>query len=161
MSLMTTPAPWRRAVVTGGAGFLGSHLCERLLDAGVEVDCADNLLSGSMDNIAHLEGRQGFRFTRCDVSSGRAADELAGPYDLILHFACPASSRSPAAVSVSTRRLNRAREKPQAPSTGRPRPGRQARGERWRDGPARREDRRGGQWPALGEQTSGSSSGGV
>ncbi|MFH9133769.1 NAD-dependent epimerase/dehydratase family protein [Streptomyces sp. NPDC017524] len=88
---MTTPAPWRRAVVTGGAGFLGSHLCERLLDAGVEVDCVDNLLSGSTDNIAHLEGRQGFRFVRCDVSSDRAVDELAGPYDLVLHFACPAS----------------------------------------------------------------------
>ncbi|MFH9395192.1 NAD-dependent epimerase/dehydratase family protein [Streptomyces sp. NPDC017556] len=88
---MTTPAPWRRAVVTGGAGFLGSHLCERLLDAGVEVDCVDNLLSGSTDNIAHLEGRQGFRFVRCDVSCDRAVDELAGPYDLVLHFACPAS----------------------------------------------------------------------
>ncbi|MFH9294807.1 NAD-dependent epimerase/dehydratase family protein [Streptomyces sp. NPDC017520] len=88
---MTTPAPWRRAVVTGGAGFLGSHLCERLLDAGVEVDCADNLLSGSLDNIAHLEGRQGFRFVRCNVSSDRTADELSGPYDLVLHFACPAS----------------------------------------------------------------------
>ncbi|MER7698048.1 NAD-dependent epimerase/dehydratase family protein [Streptomyces sp. NPDC096095] len=88
---MTTPAPWRRAVVTGGAGFLGSHLCERLLDSGVEVDCADNLLSGSLDNIAHLENRPGFRFVRCDVSSGRTADELAGPYDLVLHFACPAS----------------------------------------------------------------------
>ncbi|MEU0098452.1 NAD-dependent epimerase/dehydratase family protein [Streptomyces sp. NPDC006267] len=88
---MTTPAPWRRAVVTGGAGFLGSHLCERLLDSGVEVDCADNLLSGSLDNIAHLENRPGFRFVRCDVSSGRTADELGGPYDLVLHFACPAS----------------------------------------------------------------------
>ncbi|MEI7031707.1 NAD-dependent epimerase/dehydratase family protein [Streptomyces pratensis] len=91
MSLPTTPAPWRRAVVTGGAGFLGSHLCERLLDSGVEVDCADNLLSGSQDNIAHLEGRPGFRFVRCDLSSERSRDQLSGPYDLVLHFACPAS----------------------------------------------------------------------
>lgn len=91
MALLTSPAPWRRAVVTGGAGFLGSHLCERLLDAGVAVDCADNLLSGSEDNIAHLIGRPGFRFVRCDVSAGSATEELDGPYDLVLHFACPAS----------------------------------------------------------------------
>ncbi|MEW2070728.1 NAD-dependent epimerase/dehydratase family protein [Streptomyces sp. NPDC007346] len=88
---MTTPVPWRRAVVTGGAGFLGSHLCERLLDSGVEVDCADNLLSGSEGNIAHLEGRPGFRFVRCDVSAGPLTGQLPGPYDLLLHFACPAS----------------------------------------------------------------------
>ncbi|MFI9491151.1 NAD-dependent epimerase/dehydratase family protein [Streptomyces halstedii] len=91
MSLTTTPAPWRRAVVTGGAGFLGSHLCERLLDSGVEVDCVDNLLSGSEDNIAPMADRPGFRFVRCDVSSGSFTGELGGPYDLVLHFACPAS----------------------------------------------------------------------
>lgn len=91
MSLTTTPAPWRRAVVTGGAGFLGSHLCERLLDSGVEVDCVDNLLSGSEDNIAPMADRPGFRFVRYDVSSGSVAGELSGPYDLVLHFACPAS----------------------------------------------------------------------
>ncbi|MEU5716933.1 NAD-dependent epimerase/dehydratase family protein [Streptomyces sp. NPDC020403] len=88
---MTTPPPWRRAVVTGGAGFLGSHLCERLLDSGVEVDCADNLLSGSSRNIAHLAGRPGFRFVQCDVSSDTLIAGLPGPYDLVLHFACPAS----------------------------------------------------------------------
>lgn len=93
MSLMTTPAPWCRAVVTGGAGFLGSHLCERLLGSGVEVDCVDNLLSGSEGNIAHLEGRPGFRFVRCDVSSDAVIGHLPGPYDLVLHFAWP---RSPA-----------------------------------------------------------------
>ncbi len=86
-----TFAPWHRAVVTGGAGFLGSHLCERLLNSGVEVDCADNLLSGSRDNIAHLEGRPGFRFLPCDVSAPDAPQRLRGPYDLVLHFACPAS----------------------------------------------------------------------
>ncbi|MFI6007501.1 NAD-dependent epimerase/dehydratase family protein [Streptomyces sp. NPDC051243] len=82
---------WQRALVTGGAGFLGSHLCERLLDSDVEVDCADNLSSGSRANIAQLEGRRGFRFVECDVSAPDAPQRLPGPYDLVLHFACPAS----------------------------------------------------------------------
>jgi dTDP-glucose 4,6-dehydratase len=82
---------WRRALVTGGAGFLGSHLCERLLDSEVEVDCADNLSSGTRENIAHLEDRRGFRFVECDVSAPDAVRRLAGRYDLVLHFACPAS----------------------------------------------------------------------
>ncbi|GAA2237587.1 NAD-dependent epimerase/dehydratase family protein [Streptomyces nogalater] len=86
-----TPFSWRRALVTGGAGFLGSHLCERLLDSGVEVDCADNLVCGRRENIAHLETRPGFRYTHCDVSTADCAERLAGPYDLVLHFACPAS----------------------------------------------------------------------
>ncbi|WP_225839452.1 NAD-dependent epimerase/dehydratase family protein [Streptomyces sp. NK08204] len=91
MTDVTTCTPWRRAVVTGGAGFIGSHLCERLLNAGVEVDCADNLCSGTRDNIAHLRGRPGFRFVECDVCAAEAPGRLAGPYDLVLHFACPAS----------------------------------------------------------------------
>jgi dTDP-glucose 4,6-dehydratase len=91
MTDATLCVPWRRAVVTGGAGFLGSHLCERLLDSGVEVDCADNLLSGSRQNIAHLEGRAGFRFLECDVSAPECLRRLPGPYDVVLHFACPAS----------------------------------------------------------------------
>ncbi|SHM79861.1 NAD-dependent epimerase/dehydratase family protein [Actinacidiphila paucisporea] len=86
-----TSLPWRRAAVTGGAGFLGSHLCERLLDSGVGVDCADNLLSGSRGNVAHLEARPGFRFLECDLSDPRSTQVLDGPYDLVLHFACPAS----------------------------------------------------------------------
>jgi dTDP-glucose 4,6-dehydratase len=91
---MTDPTPltpWRRALVTGGAGFLGSHLCERLLDSGAEVDCADNLLSGSRENVAHLEGRRGFRFVECDISAPECLRRLDGPYDLVLHFACCAS----------------------------------------------------------------------
>ncbi|WP_326701164.1 GDP-mannose 4,6-dehydratase [Streptomyces sp. NBC_01754] len=83
--------PWRRALVTGGAGFLGSHLCERLLDGGAEVDCADNLSSGSARNVAHLVGRPAFRFLNRDVSDPACVQELTGPYDLVLHFACPAS----------------------------------------------------------------------
>ncbi|THA71173.1 NAD-dependent epimerase/dehydratase family protein [Streptomyces sp. A0958] len=83
--------PWQRALVTGGAGFLGSHLCERLLAGGVVVDCADNLASGATENIAHLEGKDGFRFVRLDISDPSCVRELRGPYDLVLHFACPAS----------------------------------------------------------------------
>ncbi|WP_324787277.1 NAD-dependent epimerase/dehydratase family protein [Streptomyces sp. H51] len=91
MTAATTCFPWRRALVTGGAGFLGSHLCERLLSAGTEVDCADNLLSGSRGNVAHLDGAPGFRYVDCDVCDPRAPALLPGPYDLVLHFACPAS----------------------------------------------------------------------
>ncbi|MGW9381047.1 NAD-dependent epimerase/dehydratase family protein [Streptomyces albidoflavus] len=91
MAPKLTRSDWRRALVTGGAGFLGSHLCERLLDAGTEVDCADNLLSGDLRNIAHLRERPGFRFAECDIASPECAGELRGPYDLVLHFACPAS----------------------------------------------------------------------
>ena len=58
-----------RVVVTGGAGFLGSHLCERLLDRGDEVVCLDNLITGSLANIEHLFGRPGFTFVEHDVSS--------------------------------------------------------------------------------------------
>ncbi|GAB2746728.1 NAD-dependent epimerase/dehydratase family protein [Streptomyces bullii] len=85
------PAPWRRALVTGGAGFLGSHLCERLLDSEVEVDCLDNLCTGHADNVGHLTGRAGFRFLECDIADPRCPDTLPGPYDLVLHLAGPAS----------------------------------------------------------------------
>ncbi|WP_406725691.1 NAD-dependent epimerase/dehydratase family protein [Streptomyces sp. GD-15H] len=92
MSTSTSTAPWRRAVVTGGAGFLGSHLCERLLDLGVEVVCVDNFASGAEANIAHLDDRAGFRLVRHDVSAPEWLNALGdGPYGLVLHFACPAS----------------------------------------------------------------------
>ncbi|WP_245659353.1 NAD-dependent epimerase/dehydratase family protein [Streptomyces ochraceiscleroticus] len=91
MTALPLRPTWRRAVVTGGAGFLGSHLCERLLESDVEVDCVDNLSSGSMDNIEHLLGRPGFRFLDRDVCLPQCVEELRGPYDLVLHFACPAS----------------------------------------------------------------------
>ncbi|MBN1091314.1 SDR family oxidoreductase [Blastococcus sp. TML/M2B] len=78
----------RRAVVTGGAGFLGSHLCEHLLDRGVEVVCLDNFLTGSPENVVHLLERPGFRLVRCDVTD---YVHVPGPVDLVLHFASPAS----------------------------------------------------------------------
>ncbi|MFG3251168.1 NAD-dependent epimerase/dehydratase family protein [Streptomyces sp. NPDC048187] len=84
-------APWGRVLVTGGAGFLGSHLCTRLLDAGAGVDCLDNLSTGRAEKVAHLAGRPGFRFLEGDVSGPGCADALTGPYDLVLHFAGPAS----------------------------------------------------------------------
>jgi dTDP-glucose 4,6-dehydratase len=78
----------RRAVVTGGAGFLGSHLCEHLLDRGVEVVCLDNFLTGTPGNVVHLMEHPGFRLVRCDVTD---YVHVPGPVDLVLHFASPAS----------------------------------------------------------------------
>jgi dTDP-glucose 4,6-dehydratase len=78
----------KRAVITGGAGFLGSHLCERLLAEGYRVICVDNLITGRTDNIAHLLGRPDFEFLKHDVSK---PFEIEGPVDCILHFASPAS----------------------------------------------------------------------
>jgi dTDP-glucose 4,6-dehydratase len=78
----------RRAVVTGGAGFLGSHLCEHLLERGVEVVCLDNFLTGTPENVLHLIDSPGFRLIRCDVTD---FVHVPGPVDLVLHFASPAS----------------------------------------------------------------------
>lgn len=77
-----------RAVVTGGAGFLGSHLCERLLAEGIDVLCIDNLLTGSVTNVEHLFGRPGFVFERYDVTNHI---HVPGRVDFVLHFASPAS----------------------------------------------------------------------
>ncbi|MGC0337862.1 NAD-dependent epimerase/dehydratase family protein [Streptomyces sp. SLBN-8D4] len=82
---------WRRALVTGGAGFVGSHLCGRLLDTGSDVVCLDNLATGSRSNVAGLQQRDGFRFVRGDATDPAAWQELPGRFDLVLHFACPAS----------------------------------------------------------------------
>jgi dTDP-glucose 4,6-dehydratase len=77
-----------RAVVTGGAGFLGSHLCERLLREGWAVVCMDNLSTGDIANIEHLLGNDGFRFLKVDVTD---YIHVPGPVDRIFHFASPAS----------------------------------------------------------------------
>ena len=77
-----------RVVVTGGAGFLGSHLSDRLLARGDEVICLDNLVTGSMANIEHLFGDDRFSFTRHDVSNHIW---VPGPVDVVMHLASPAS----------------------------------------------------------------------
>jgi dTDP-glucose 4,6-dehydratase len=77
-----------RAIVTGGAGFLGSHLCERLLADGWEVTCLDNFLTGGAVNVAHLIGMGSFRLIRADVTD---FVHVPGPVDAVLHFASPAS----------------------------------------------------------------------
>jgi len=76
------------SVVTGGAGFLGSHLCDRLIAEGHSVICIDNLITGSVENIAHLGGHPQFRFIHYDVTNYLFVD---GPVDFIFHFASPAS----------------------------------------------------------------------
>jgi len=77
-----------RVVVTGGAGFLGSHLCDALAARGDQVVCLDNLSTGRLDNIAHLIDRTGFEFHQCDVSEGI---DVAGQVDAVAHFASAAS----------------------------------------------------------------------
>jgi dTDP-glucose 4,6-dehydratase len=77
-----------RVLVTGGAGFLGSHLADRLLQEGHSVVAMDNLITGNTDNIAHLVGNERFRFVKHDVTN---YIYLEGHLDAILHFASPAS----------------------------------------------------------------------
>ncbi|HSK25296.1 MAG TPA: UDP-glucuronic acid decarboxylase family protein [Jiangellales bacterium] len=77
-----------RAVVTGGAGFLGSHLCERLLTEGYEVVCLDNFVTGTPHNVEHLMQHESFRLIRADVTE---YVHVGGEIDAVLHFASPAS----------------------------------------------------------------------
>ncbi len=78
----------KTAVVTGGAGFLGSHLCDKLIAENIKVICIDNLLTGSMENIEHLIGNENFLFVKHDVTN---YTHVPGNVDYILHFASPAS----------------------------------------------------------------------
>lgn len=76
------------AVVTGGAGFLGSHLCDKLLSEGMKVICIDNLITGNIANISHLAGNENFSFIKHDITNYIF---IPGKVDYILHFASPAS----------------------------------------------------------------------
>jgi len=75
-------------VITGGAGFLGSHLCDLFVKKGCQVICVDNLITGHLDNIRHLRKQRLFEFVKHDVSK---KINIAGPVDYVLHFASPAS----------------------------------------------------------------------
>ena len=88
-----------RIVITGGAGFLGSHLCDHLLKLGHEVICLDNLSTGSVDNIAHLLGNERFRFYKHDVTE---YIYIGQPLDAVMHFASPASPRDYLEMPIQT-----------------------------------------------------------
>ncbi len=77
-----------RTLITGGAGFLGSHLCDRFVGEGHDVVCMDNFITGSADNIAHLIGHERFHFIEHDVTNFIYVE---GPLENVLHFASPAS----------------------------------------------------------------------
>ncbi|MBI3010208.1 MAG: NAD-dependent epimerase/dehydratase family protein, partial [Candidatus Omnitrophica bacterium] len=77
-----------RLLITGGAGFIGSHLCDRFIASGDTVLCADNLLTGSKSNIAHLKESPAFQFLEQDITHPFSVE---GPLDYVLHFASPAS----------------------------------------------------------------------
>ena len=91
-----------RAVVTGGAGFLGSHLCERLLLDGWSVLCLDDLSTGSATNVAHLADVGPFELVRTDVTEVVRVD---GPVEAVLHFASPASPFDYLRLPIETLRV--------------------------------------------------------
>ncbi|CAJ60690.1 putative nucleotide-sugar dehydratase [Frankia alni ACN14a] len=88
-----------RVVVAGGAGFLGSHLCERLLAGGAEVICVDNFLTGRPENVDPLRALDGFRMLRRDVTG---PVDVAGPVDTVVHLASPASPVDYRALPLET-----------------------------------------------------------
>ena len=88
-----------RVLITGGAGFLGSHLCDRLIGMGHQVVCVDNLITGSMDNLAHLVGHERFSFVQYNVCDYLYVE---GPLDAVIHFASPASPQDYLEFPIAT-----------------------------------------------------------
>ncbi len=120
LETLRPPALLPRTIVTGGAGFLGSHLCDRLIREGHEVLCLDNLLTGRADNIQHLWNHPRFAFVLCDVTKPvdlddlvrKAASKLAGnsrssgkQLDYVLHLASPASPKEYGRYPIHTLKL--------------------------------------------------------
>ncbi len=92
----------KRALVAGGAGFLGSHLCDRLLALGYFVVCVDNFATGREENIAHLKGNSKFKFFKADVSSSLPSAATKEKYDFVFNFASPASPIDYQKLSIET-----------------------------------------------------------
>jgi len=88
-----------RVLITGGAGFLGSHLCDRLIGMGHQVVCVDNLVTGSMDNVAHLLGHERFSFVNYNVCDYLYVE---GALDAVMHFASPASPQDYLEFPIAT-----------------------------------------------------------
>src|SRR3989454_422146 len=88
-----------RILITGGAGFLGSHLCDRLIGMGHQVVCVDNLVTGSMDNVAHLLGHERFSFVNYNVCDYLYVE---GGLDAVMHFASPASPQDYLEFPIAT-----------------------------------------------------------
>ncbi len=91
-----------RALVTGGAGFVGSHLCEALLELGAEVVCVDSYLTGTPQNLRHLEGRAGFSAVKQDITEKVSAD---GAFRYVFNLASPASPIDYAKLPIETLRV--------------------------------------------------------
>jgi len=88
-----------RIVITGGAGFLGSHLCDLLIGQGHQVLCIDNLITGRPENVAHLMGHPGFSFLKYNVCDYL---HVEGPLDAVMHFASPASPQDYLDLPIAT-----------------------------------------------------------
>jgi len=91
-----------RILITGGAGFLGSHLSDVLLQAGHAVICMDNLVTGRMDNLAHVLGHEGFSFVKYNVCDYL---HVEGPLDAVMHFASPASPQDYMEFPIATMKV--------------------------------------------------------
>ncbi|MEJ7706777.1 MAG: NAD-dependent epimerase/dehydratase family protein [Nocardioidaceae bacterium] len=98
---MSTAEPGR-VVITGGAGFVGSWVCETLVGRGVDVVCVDNYCTGRPRNVSHLLDEPGFELVNCDVSTGL---DIEGPIDWVLHLASPASPPHYLRLPIETLRV--------------------------------------------------------
>ena len=96
----------KRVLVTGGAGFIGSHICDRLLGMGIEVVCVDNLITGSMNNISHLMENEGFNFVECDITDFNSCMEAGDGCDAINHQAALGSVPRSVADPLKTNLYN-------------------------------------------------------
>src|SRR5487761_534073 len=83
-----------RALVTGGAGFIGSHLVDRLLSDGYSVTAIDNLSEGNLKNITHLKNEKRFEFVQGDLKDANLVDQLVGTSDVVFHIAAHANIRT-------------------------------------------------------------------